>query len=98
MENKDKVLGFRDAAITVIERKKIYEDDQVSHEQLIYNAGYNAGVLDLMAQLEGDFIKKSKELEENLDKIKGLQDVIRQIRDNEDNDDSDIEDYLGGND
>ena len=98
MENNEKVMSFRDAAVTVIERKKIYEDDQVSHEQLIYNAGYNAGVLDLMNQIEGDFVAKSKEFEEHLDKIKGLQDVIRQIRGNEDSDDSDIEDYLGGND
>lgn len=98
MENKDKVMAFRDAAVTVIERKKIYEDDQVSHEQLIYNAGYNAGVLDLMNQIESDFLTKSKEFEAQLDKIKGLQDVIRQIRGNENSDDSDIEDYLGGND
>lgn len=98
MENKDKVMSFRDAAVTVIERKKIYEDDELSHEQLIYNAGYNAGVLDLMAQIESDFVKKSKEFEEHLDKIVGLQDVIRQIRGNENSDDSDIEDYLGGND
>lgn len=98
MENKDKVMSFRDAAVTVIERKKIYEDDEVSHEQLIYNAGYNAGVLDLMAQIEGDFVKKSKEFEAHLDKIAGLQDVINQIRSNEASSDSDIEDYLGGND
>lgn len=69
MENKDKVMSFRDAAVTVIERKKIYEDDEVSHEQLIYNAGYNAGVLDLMTQIEGEFVKKYKEFEEQLDKI-----------------------------
>lgn len=98
MENKDKVMSFRDAAVTVIERKKIYEDDEVSHEQLIYNAGYNAGVLDLMAQIEGEFVKKSKEFEAQLDKITGLQDVINQIRGNEASSDSDIEDYLGGND
>ena len=98
MENNEKVMSFRDAAVTVIERKKIYEDDQVSHELLIYNAGYNAGVLDLMNQIEGDFVKKSKEFESQLDKIKGLQDVIRQIRGEEDGGDSDIEDYLGGND
>lgn len=94
MENKDKVMSFRDAAVTVIERKKIYEDDEVSHEQLIYNAGYNAGVLDLMNQIESDFLTKSKEFEAQLDKIAGLQDVIRQIRGNEDGEDSD----LGGND
>lgn len=98
MENNEKIMSFRDAAITVIERKKIYEDDQVSHELLIYNAGYNAGVLDLMNQIEGDFVKESKEFEEHLDQIKGLQDVIRQIRGEEDGGDSDIEDYLGGND
>lgn len=98
MENKDKVMAFRDAAVTVIERNKIYSDDEVSHEQLIYNAGYNAGVLDLMHQIESDFLTKSKEFEAQLDKIAGLQDVIRQIRGNENSDDSDIEDYLGGND
>lgn len=98
MENNEKVMSFRDAAVTVIERKKVYEDDQISHEQLIYNAGYTAGVLDLMNQIEGDFVKKSKEFEEQFDKIKGLQDVIRQIRGEEDGGDSDIEDYLGGND
>ena len=98
MENNEKVMSFRDAAVTVMGRKKIYEDDDLSREQLIYNAGYNAGVLDLMNEIETEFVRKSKEFEEHLDKIKGLQDVIRQIRGNEDNDDSDIEDYLGGND
>ena len=98
MENNEKVMSFRDAAVTVIGRKKIYADDDFSREQMIYNAGYNAGVLDLMNEIETEFVRKSKEFEEHLDKIKGLQDVIRQIRGNEDNDDSDIEDYLGGND
>lgn len=98
MENKDKVLGFRDAAVTVIDSNKIESDDKVDHDDLIYNAGFNAGVLALLRQLEYDFVKMSKEFEEHLDKIKGLQDVIRQIRGEEDDGDSDIEDYLGGND
>lgn len=98
MEDKDKVLGFRDAAVTVIDNNKIERDDKVDHDDLIYNAGFNAGVLAMLRQLEYDFIKRSKEFEEQLDKIKGLQDVIRQIRDEEDGGDSDIEDYLGGND
>ena len=97
MENNEKVMAFRDAAVTVIERKKIYEDDDLSREQLIYNAGYNAGVLDLMNEIETEFVRKSKEFEEHLDKIKGLQDVINQIRGNESGD-SDMDDYLGGND
>lgn len=98
MENKDKVLGFRDAAVTVIDNNKIEGDDTVSHDYLIYNAGFNAGVLALLHYLENDFVQKSKEFEEHLDQIKGLQDVIRQIRGEEDGGDSDIEDYLGGND
>lgn len=98
MENKDKVMSFRDAAVTVMDSSKIYQDDELSHEQLIYNAGFNAGVLAMLHQIEAEFVRKSKEFEAQLDKIAGLQDVIRQIRGNEDSDDSDIEDYLGGND
>lgn len=102
MENKDKVLGFRDAAFRVIDRAnknvELDQDGNFDRKSLTYNLGYNAGVLDLVKELEADFAKKSKEFEEHLDKIKGLQDVIRQIRGNEDSDDSDIEDYLGGND
>lgn len=103
MENKDKVLGFRDAAFTVINRANMLvdcdEDGNYNNDSLIYNLGYTAGVLDLVKELEGEFVRKSKEFEEHLDQIKGLQDVIRQIRGNEeDGGDSDIEDYLGGND
>lgn len=102
MEDKDKVLGFRDVAFTVINRANMLvncdEDGKYNNDSLIYNLGYAAGVIDLVKELEADFVKKSKEFEEHLDKIKGLQDVIRQIRGEEDSGDSDIEDYLGGND
>ena len=102
MENKDKVLGFRDAAFRVMDRAnkavEIDQDGKLDRDSLTYNLGYNAGVLDLVKELEADFVRQSKEFEEHLDKIKGLQDVIRQIRGEDVGGDSDIEDYLGGND
>ena len=52
----------------------------------------------MLHYIENDFVKKSKEFEEQFDKIRGLQDVIKQIRGNEESGDPDIEDYLGGND
>lgn len=97
MENKDKVMSFRDAAIEVIEAN----NDVVAtstKEHFLYNAGFNDGVFAMLHYIENDFVKKSKEFEEQFDKIRGLQDVIKQIRGNEEGGDSDIEDYLGGND
>ena len=91
MENKDKVMTFRDAAIEVIEEHNENAGPASSNSTLIYNAGFNAGVFAMLHQLE-----------EKLGQIKELQDILGDLRKSAsgpyDGIDPDIEDYLGGND
>lgn len=96
MENK-KVLAFRNAAFTVIDRANKFERerDELDKGSLEYNLGYNAGVLDLVKQLEADMAEATEKFDEH---IKALREQIISAHNTDDDIDPDVEDYLGGND
>ena len=93
-----KVTVFRSAAFTVMDRaNKLVEREhgEFNKESLAYNLGYNAGVLDLVKQLETDMAEATEKFD---DRIRAIREQIMNARNAEGDIDSDIEDYLGGND
>lgn len=101
MEN-NKVSAFRNAAFTVMDKANeainrviVNENGEFNKESLAYNLGYNAGVLDLVKQLEADMAEATEKFDEH---IKALREQIINAHNTDDDIDPDVEDYLGGND